>query len=221
MRKLSILAILGVFLGVPLLASPAQAVTASNASVGWVQISSNAFGLPADLSGIGCGREDEASCEPEGFFIFNIPGSGVPVFTTSGAWNILNADGGVSDQIQYLNQPITGFGLVIFLSDPSLKNFVPAGLTLCTEVFAGPTDPGPGGCVAPFSITASDGTLITLTAASDSEHHPFDPFGLGADVSDALQITGGATVVPEPGTRLLFGTGLFGVASAIRRRVPR
>jgi hypothetical protein len=40
-------------------------------------------------------------------------------------------------------------------------------------------------------------------------------------VSDALQITGGATVVPEPGTILLFGTGLFGVASAIRRRVPR
>jgi len=58
-----------------LLSAPTRAddITLSNgSSAGWVQISSNTFGLPADLSGIGCGSENETSCEPTGVFNFNV-----------------------------------------------------------------------------------------------------------------------------------------------------
>lgn len=219
MRKLTIFATLAVLL----LAVCAQAdVTVTNgSSAGWVQISPNTFGLPANLSGIGCGTENETICEPVGVFNFNI------AFAGSGAWNILDTDSAtgqlaLSDQIQYFNGP-SGLGVVLFYSDPNLANALPDVPTLCIESFAAPTDPGPGGCVAPFTILAADGSVITLTAASDSEH-VFDPFGLGADSSDELQVTGGAHIVPgvpEPGTMMLFGSGLFGLAGTIRRKFLR
>ena len=194
------LALFGGFAGTAM----ADDVTVINASsAGWVQISTNTFGLPANLTEIGCGSENETSCEPAGVFKFNVS------FASSGALNILDSAGEfpvVSDQIQFFNDSATGLGVVLFFSDPSLANISPGGTPLCTEAEG-------SGCVAPFTIMTTGGQAIVLTAASDAES-VFDPFGLGADSSDELQVTSGAVIgTPEPGTLALMGFGILGLAA--------
>ena len=189
-----------------LLSASARAddITVSNgSSAGWVQISPNTFGLPADLSGIGCGTENETSCEPTGVFNFNVG------FSSSGVVNILDSSGALSDQLHFFNGA-NGHGVVTFISDPSLANASSGGTTLCTESLSG--------CVASFAITTTGGSAITISAASDDEAI-FDPFGLGADTSDQIQIKG-ATIVstPEPGGIVLLGTGLLTFVGMLRKK---
>jgi hypothetical protein len=196
------------FVAVLLFAVSTQAqVTVTNASSeGWVQISPNTFGLPANLSGINCGSENETTCEPLGEFQFNV------AFSGSGAYNILDEDGQtVSDQLQFFNDPKTGLGVVTFASDPTLGSTLGSANSLCTEVAV-------SGCVQAFTISTADGKTITLTAASDSEAL-FDPFGLGADSSDELQVTSGAVITPtpEPATFLLVGPAL--ICLGLKRRL--
>lgn len=208
LKKLSVLSVLGVLL---LAGVGAQAdVVVSSSGLGWVFISQNTYGLPANLSGIGCGIENGTTCEPTGVFHFSVG------FTSSGAYNIFESTGALSDQIQYFNDG-SGKGVVLFYSDPNLQNVAQDATFLCTEGLE-----GANGCVGTFHILALDGTDITVQAASDSEI-VFDPFGLGADTSDQIKFTGEGviTTVPEPGSVMLLGTGLAGLAGTIRRRLRK
>ncbi len=201
--KISIILVLLVF-GLLSASARADDITVSNgSSAGWVQISPNTFGLPADLSGIGCGIENETSCEPMGVFNFNVG------FSSSGVIDILDGSGALSDQLHFFNDA-NGLGVVTFISDPSLADALPDGTTLCTESLSG--------CVASFPITATGGSVITINAASDDEA-TFDPFGLGADTSDQLQVKG-ATIVstPEPHGFALLGTGLLTLVCMLRKK---
>jgi hypothetical protein len=201
--KISAVLVLFVF-GLLSVNARADDITVSNASsAGWVQISPNTFGLPANLSGINCGSENETTCEPMGVFNFNVG------FSSSGVINILDSSGALSDQLHFFNDA-NGHGVVTFISDPSLANVLAGGTTLCTE--------SPNGCVASFPITAIGGSVITINAASDDEA-AFDPFGLGADTSDQIQIKG-ATIAstPEPGGLVFLGTGLLAFVGMLRKK---
>src|SRR5262252_9226960 len=174
----------------------ADNITVTNASsAGWVQISTNTFGLPADLSAIGCGSENEPTCEPLGVFNFNIG------FSSSGVMNITDDTGATSDQIHFFNNA-SGLGVVTFASDP-LGELLPNGTFLCQEDIS-------LGCIGAFTITATDGEDV------------FDPFGLNADSSDELKIEG-ATIVgtPEPGTFALLGSAFLGIAAILRKKLSR
>lgn len=211
MRKLTVFSILGVLL---LVAVGAQAdVTVTNgSSAGWVFISHNTYGLPADLSGIGCGIENETTCEPMGVFNFNVS------FNSSGAVNIMDATGAISDQIQWGNGG-NGLGVVTFKSDPDLNNLVGDVSSICIE---GDADHGgvAGGCVGSFIISTAGGD-VTVYGASDGEV-VFDPFGLGADSSDEIKFVGATpTEAPEPGSMALLGAGLLGLAGTIRRKLNK
>src|SRR5215470_6277710 len=103
MRRASILGALALLLFS--VSARADDITVTNASsAGWVQISTNTFGLPADLSAIGCGTENETTCEPLGVFNFNVG------FTSSGVMNIVDDTDAIGDQIHFFNNA-SGLGV--------------------------------------------------------------------------------------------------------------
>jgi hypothetical protein len=176
----------------------ADGVTVTTSSPGWVQIAPGTFVLPADLSVIGCGAENVTTCEPQGQFNFNVS------FATSGVFDILNANGTLSDVIQFSNS--NGQGVVTFTTEP-VAGQAPSGPILCQESSV-------SGCTATFTIDATNGTVLTLTAASDGESF-FDPLGAGFDTSDALQVKS----TPEPASLALLTIGLMGMATIFRKKL--
>jgi hypothetical protein len=87
-----------------------------NGQPGWVQISPTAWVLPGDLTGIGCGSENEPICEPLGSW-FVPGGTFVPDFL--GTYLILDSDGvTVSDTIVVSNNGPGGTAQITFSSDP-------------------------------------------------------------------------------------------------------
>ena len=90
----------------------------------WTALGNQTWVLPADLSSIGCGVENTTTCEPVGHFI----SVDSWVSTAIGAWDILEADGSLSDAIITYNDE-NGHANLKFYSDPSIIP-LPAALPL-------------------------------------------------------------------------------------------
>lgn len=80
---------------------------------GWVGLPNNTWVLPANLTGIGCGAENEPICEPKG--LWTAPNA-TWISSVLGTYVILNSQGGVSDVINIFNQGNQAFAS--FQSDP-------------------------------------------------------------------------------------------------------
>src|SRR5262249_16134177 len=76
------------------------------------QVGSKPFALPAVVTNIGCGSENEPLCEPGAVFQFSV------AFTSGGTYGIFDPTGELSDFISISNG--NGHGLVLFASDPTL-----------------------------------------------------------------------------------------------------
>lgn len=66
---------------------------------GWTQLANGAWVLPANLTGIGCGAENETECEPVGKWVDTIPGTYWDNGGQEGVYYMLEAGGGISDII--------------------------------------------------------------------------------------------------------------------------
>jgi len=193
-------------------------ITISLASPAWQQVGGAAtWVLPAVIPG--CGSENETTCEPTGVFYASIP-----IGAATEGWigitdqpDPTGAPGGYSDYLLWNNNGPNGNGQFLFYSDPNLNVTLPpfqGNDSTCTE------DPV-AGCVASFAFIMSDGSILYGTWGSDGEA-PWDPYGAGYDTSDGISFQAQAgPPVPEPGTLALLGSGLFGLAGAIRRKFAR
>ena len=132
----------------------ANGVTVSTTSPGWVQIAPNTFVLPANLTTIGCGVENETSCEPIGMFNFNVGFAG-PNFSddfniSPFIFVVVDPNDHASDFVSIGN--LNGKGAIALISDSStpFPFSLPADGLLCAE-----TDSG--GCVGSFTIPTTSG----------------------------------------------------------------
>jgi hypothetical protein len=107
-----------------------------NTTSGWVPVPGldKTWVLPADLTSIGCGVENNVTCEPIGDFVSPDPW----VSTAIGNWVILEGpNGGISDVIKTFNNS-SGQAELWFSSDPNLLGTPePSTWTMLLLGFAG------------------------------------------------------------------------------------
>jgi hypothetical protein len=102
-------------------------------------------------------------------------------------YNILDVDGSISDQVLVTNDNNRGF--ITLFSDPFVPMPLAISMDLGTETEFG--------IAADFVTAIFDGTsqsLLKVSIFSDGEFF-FDPFGIGIDSSDGIQVS---VLVPEP-----------------------
>jgi PEP-CTERM motif len=205
-----------VVLGLGIAASAQFVVYDNNLPGGWV---TNAlpgdpnpiFVLPSDLSGIGCGVENNTTCEPQGIFYVRTPWSGFPSYIT-----MTDAGSTVPGDVINFDSGFNGWFRIGFCSDPDAENCLRPGYALYASYIEDPTTGFVSGAIPICCEVAG----LSVILASDGEA-PFDPFGFGFDTSDGIQFIG-ATYgghTPEPGTIMLLGTGVLGMAGVLRRKL--
>jgi hypothetical protein len=127
--------------------------------------------------------ETDTAVEPIGDFVFNT------AFTTPQGYYAINDRSvdrpTVSDYILFGNTAPGGNGEIIFYSDSTPPLPGTNNGALCAE--------NATGCMGTFSLSTGLGDIL-ITAASDSETRPFDPFNVNMDYSDGIQFA----ATPEP-----------------------
>jgi len=167
------------------------------------------FVLPANLTGVNCGAENEPACEPYGGFVIKTPWSGIPSIIT-----MTEPNGAFSDVISFDSKAYGNFRITFF-SDPANGLAYFPGYAL----YANYPEDATNGFVGTVTICCEVYPL-QVTLASDGESF-FDPFGYGFDTSDGIQFLGAnyGGHIPEPGTLLLLGSGILGLGGVIRRKI--
>ena len=142
------------------------------------------------------------------FYILNGTGAGLPVttpLTFSGISLLLTFEGGGTETLDSTHFSSDGFGG--FTGNDSF-----GGSSLITSAVL-------SGLVSPVTVTLLDGSTVTLAGTITATLT--DPSGGPLTVFDAAEIdaptgTSGPPTVPEPGSSLLLGVGLAGIALAQR-----
>jgi PEP-CTERM motif-containing protein len=124
----------------------------------------------------------------------------------SGTFKIfLDASNFLTATINLLNiAQFSGIGGTNINADANLSGIAVAGSNPLLTQFLGPP---PGGAVTTsFQFSGIPGGLTAVA-------------GLATAATATTSFSGTATPVPEPGSMILFGSGLLGLAAAVRRRL--
>lgn len=179
-------------------------------------ISGGQVAVPSNLTGI--------FTVPAGLTSFSGTNIGSVIFTTGTVIQGSNATG------QFTFNP--GGGILVTAGTSGLGGTVAPGATLFSGVFSGVTsftNPQPFNVYSLWTLSGRVTTTTLSAALLTALGIPFQNNGtfvsIYIDVSFSQQ--GGAiksgqiTLVPEPGTLALAGTGLIGLAGILRRRLKK
>jgi len=90
----------------------------------WTSLGNQTWVLPANLTSFGCGVENATTCEPRGHFLSPTGWNALAI----GTWDILEADGSLSDII--ITDNTANGAELFFYSDPSFPAPEPVTLSL-------------------------------------------------------------------------------------------
>jgi hypothetical protein len=116
----------------------------------------------------------------------------------------------LSDVVAFTN--VNGVATVTFLSDTDLTALTGLGLPILGQFTE-------SSYLIPMSLALGNGNFLNVLICSDVEG------GTCYGASDCIRMSQGTTAIPEPGTFLLLGSGLFGSgalklsAGSLRRRL--
>jgi hypothetical protein len=159
---------------------------------------------------------------PAGLTSFSGTSLGSVIFTTGTVIQGSKASG------QYTFNP--GGGISVTANALGLGGVVAPNATLFSGVFSGITSfTNPTTPIGPWTLTGKITTTSLNAALLQALGIPSQPTGnfVALEIDVAFRLQGGAiqsgtiTLVPEPGTLVLAGTGLIGLAGVLRRRLKK
>lgn len=165
--------------------------------------------------------------------IFTVP-TGLTSFAGTSLGSVIFSTGtviqGSKASGQYTFNP--GGGILVTANASGLGGLVAPNATLFSGVFSGITsftNPQPFGLTSLWLLSGKITTTSLNAALLQALGIPSQPTGnfVALEIDVAFRLQGGAiqsgtiTLVPEPGTLVLAGTGLIGLAGVLRRRLKK